>query len=462
MVAGIVRGGKMGILTRVTRNIWRKKTSSLIVILTVCLALTLLIVLPPSINERATITQSAVNSLVDYNNDVASSVTLSATEIQVEYGIDFNPATMLRTSGNSSPIYLSMLLMNASMYTELVSIPDVTTVIPILENTTANRPYEIYGVPLGNSSDFKDPSIMPSNITAGRNLQIGDSGVVVVDDVTAKNYSLSVGSSFDVLGRNFTVVGIEAWSPAQGNCVTMSLEDAWAITNTTGQATKYLVFADNADNVNSVVTRIQSLDPKLQISSGALQLNSVSSLQSQLADLTNSAQSTLSSIQSTGVAEISLAVLAVVVTVLFVMLFSVRERTKEIGTLKAMGATEGTILGQFMLEAVLLCLIAVVIAISISATVLPALCSVLLPMPVEIGPGLAQYPNGTYYLAPNGVGYSKTLILPGHETNVFAASITPQSMLLAVGVALLLGALGSLYPALKAARTRPAEAMRYE
>ena len=198
----------MGILTRVTRNIWRKKTSSLIVILTVCLALTLLIVLPPSINERATITQSAVNSLVDYNNDVASSVTLSATEIQVEYGIDFNPATMLRTSGNSSPIYLSMLLMNASMYTELVSIPDVTTVIPILENTTANRPYEIYGVPLGNSSDFKDPSIMPSNITAGRNLQIGDSGVVVVDDVTAKNYSLSVGSSFDVLGRNFTVVGI--------------------------------------------------------------------------------------------------------------------------------------------------------------------------------------------------------------------------------------------------------------
>jgi len=34
--------------------------------------------------------------------------------------------------------------------------------------------------------------------------------------------------------------------------------------------------------------------------------------------------------------------------------------------------------------------------------------------------------------------------------------------LLAVGVALLLGALGSLYPALKAARTKPAEAMRYE
>jgi ABC-type antimicrobial peptide transport system permease subunit len=448
----------MGILTRVTRNIWRKKTRSSIVILTVCLALTLLIVLPPSINERATITQSAVNSLVDYNNDVTSSVTLSATEIQCEYGYDINPSLF-----GTGPIYFANGLMNASMYNELVSIPDVATVIPIFEDlVTANRSYEIYGVPLGNSSDFKDPSIMPSNITAGRNLQIGDSGVVVVDDVTAKNYSLSVGSSFDVLGRNFTVVGIEAWSPAQGYCVTMNLEDAWAITNTTGQATKYLVFVDNVDSVNSVVTRIQSLDPKLQISSGALQLNSVSGLQSQLSELTNSDQSTLSSIQSTGAAEICLAIAAVVVTVLFMMLFSVRERTKEIGTLKAMGATNGVILGQFMLEAILLCLIAVVIALAISKTVLPTLSSLLLPMPVEIGPGLAPYPNGTMYLQPNTVGYSKTLILPGHETNFLAASITPQSMLLAVGVALLLGALGSLYPALKAARTKPAEAMRYE
>ena len=305
----------MGILTRVTRNIWRKKTRSSIVILTVCLALTLLIVLPPSINERATITQSAVNSLVDYNNDVTSSVTLSATEIQCEYGYDINPSLF-----GTGPIYFANGLMNASMYNELVSIPDVATVIPIFEDlVTANRSYEIYGVPLGNSSDFKDPSIMPSNITAGRNLQIGDSGVVGVDDVTAKNYSLSVGSSFDVLGRNFTVVGIEAWSPAQGYCVTMNLEDAWAITNTTGQATKYLVFVDNVDSVNSVVTRIQSLDPKLQISSGALQLNSVSGLQSQLSELTNSDQSTLSSIQSTGAAEICLAIAAVVDTELFMM-----------------------------------------------------------------------------------------------------------------------------------------------
>ena len=50
----------------------------------------------------------------------------------------------------------------------------------------------------------------------------------------------------------------------------------------------------------------------------------------------------------------------------------------------------------------------------------------------------------------------------GNGSNIIAAPITPEIMLLGLGTAVLLGALGSLYPALKAARTRPAEAMRYE
>jgi len=451
----------MGVLTRITKNIFRRKTRSLIIIALLTLALTMLVVLPPSINERVDTTQSAVNYLVSYNDVVTSSVTLSATEIQCEYGINWDPSMFASSDG--SAIYLAKSLMNASIYNSLVSIPDVDTVIPIFEDlSTANRSYELYGVPLSNSTCFRDPTIMPTNITAGRNLQIGDTGVAVVDEMTAKNHSLSVGDSFGILDRNFTVVGIEGLTTTRGYCVTMSLNDAWYITNQTGQATKYLIFADNVENVGSVVTRIQSLDSKLQISAGTLQLNSVSGLRSQLADFTKSAQSTLDSIQSTGATEISITILAVIGTILFVMLYSVRERTKEIGTFKAMGASDAIILGQFMLEGILLCLIAVVIAIAISATVLPTLSSVLLPLPIQTGPSLSLYPNGTMYLREGGVGYGKTPILPGHETNVIAASITPESMLLAVGVALLLGALGSLYPALKAARTKPAEAMRYE
>jgi ABC-type antimicrobial peptide transport system permease subunit len=50
------------------------------------------------------------------------------------------------------------------------------------------------------------------------------------------------------------------------------------------------------------------------------------------------------------------------------------------------------------------------------------------------------------------------------STSASSASIalTPELMLIAFGAAVLLGTLGSLYPAWRASRTRPAEAMRYE
>jgi ABC-type antimicrobial peptide transport system permease subunit len=41
-------------------------------------------------------------------------------------------------------------------------------------------------------------------------------------------------------------------------------------------------------------------------------------------------------------------------------------------------------------------------------------------------------------------------------------TLTPVLVLIALGAAVLLGTLGSLYPAWRASRTRPAEAMRYE
>ena len=48
------------------------------------------------------------------------------------------------------------------------------------------------------------------------------------------------------------------------------------------------------------------------------------------------------------------------------------------------------------------------------------------------------------------------------KASPIVVTITPQLILFGLGVAVLLGALGSLYPAWRAARIRPAEAMRYE
>jgi len=129
------------------------------------------------------------------------------------------------------------------------------------------------------------------------------------------------------------------------------------------------------------------------------------------------------------------------------MLYSVRERTREIGTLKAMGASNATILGQLLLEGVILSVIAAVVAIAISVFVAPPLANLLLPRPIESGTA------GSW-----GFSIGRN---PGGN-NPISVTITPETMLLGFGVAVLFGALGSLYPAWKAARTNPAEAMRYE
>jgi putative ABC transport system permease protein len=385
--------------------------------------------------------------------------------------------------------------MNDTIYSQILSITDVTNVIPLLWTYRPNWTYTpngayIYGVPLDDASYQMDPTILPHNITVGRNLQVGDSGVVVIgeyialmmidpnsppeisdtgglvlNESTIEKMTALVGKAITVEGNEFTVVGLEGSSPTSQGGIAMSLADAWEITNTIGQAWQYRIFADDINNVNTITARIQSIDPKLVVTSGVSQQNIAEPLKNQLTALAQTAQNNLNQIQGIGLMEMGIAVVTATAIILFLMLYSVRERTKEIGTLKAMGAGNGTVLGQFMTEGVLLSLIAAVIAIALSVFVLPMLASLLLPAPLASGPtlGPVSMSNQTLVLSPNGAYFGNDPnFIPGQESNIIATSISPQIMLTGLGAALLLGALGSLYPALKAARTKPAEAMRYD
>ena len=132
--------------------------------------------------------------------------------------------------------------------------------------------------------------------------------------------------------------------------------------------------------------------------------------------------------------------------VLFVMLYTVKERTKEIGTLKAIGFSNSTVMGQFMLEGILLSMIAGVVGIAIGSIAAPTITSLLLP-----SVGVGSRTAGAAII-------SGTTRFGG----LAVATLTPELVLLGFGVAILLGTLGSLYPAWRAAKIRPAEAMKYE
>jgi putative ABC transport system permease protein len=105
-----------------------------------------------------------------------------------------------------------------------------------------------------------------------------------------------------------------------------------------------------------------------------------------------------------------------------VMLVSVTERTREIGVRLAVGARPRDIVGQFLIEAIL---------ISASGGLAGIVLGILaIPLAAALNNGVA-------------------LLLPG-------------SIPLALGVALLTGTLFGIYPAIRAARLDPMEALRYE
>lgn len=129
-----------------------------------------------------------------------------------------------------------------------------------------------------------------------------------------------------------------------------------------------------------------------------------------------------------GTIEVALAIIAGIslvvggIGVMNIMLVSITERTKEIGTRKALGATNGSIRLQFITESVVICIIGGIIGIVLG---------------VGLGAVAATY-----------MGYE--------------ASVSVAAVIVAVVFSMGIGIFFGYYPANKAAKLNPIDALRYE
>ena len=139
-------------------------------------------------------------------------------------------------------------------------------------------------------------------------------------------------------------------------------------------------------------------------------------------------EDTMSSITSVltillgGIAAISLVVGGI--GIMNIMLVTVTERTREIGIRKAIGASRGTILLQFLMEAIVLCMMGCGLGIFLSWSILQIVNTVV-------------------------VSLDMTFRLNGGV------------VLIAVGFCFVIGAVFGLYPANKAAKMKPIDALHY-
>ena len=273
--------------------------------------------------------------------------------------------------------------------------------------------------------------IQSFEIFEGRNLKKGDKYKVVVgynhiySDIWEK--PLQIGSTIEIEGYDFKVIGVL-------NKIGNPIDDASLYT--TKEVLKEILDIEDEESQIMVKTA-EGFDPeevadtierKLRKSRGEKENQETFSVQTS-EQLLETFQNIFGVVQGVlvGIAAISLLVGGV--GIMNTMYTAVLERTKEIGTMKAIGAKNSHVLLLFLLESGLLGLVGGLIG-------------------VGVGIGLAKTAE---YAAAVALG-----------SDLLQASMNPIIFGGALAFSFVIGTLSGILPALQASKLKPADALRYE
>ncbi|HSX00606.1 MAG TPA: ABC transporter permease, partial [Candidatus Saccharimonas sp.] len=232
----------------------------------------------------------------------------------------------------------------------------------------------------------------------------------------------AVGQTVQLRGAAFTVVGTLAkqdtgasLGSSQDSLVFLPITTAQVITGTPPSIMRAFAKVDDAKNVTDTVTQVKGA---IQKNHGGQTDFSVLTQKDILATF-----NTIFDLLTTFIVAIAaISLLVGGIGIMNIMLVSVTERTREIGLRKAIGASSNTVLSQFLIEAIVLSLIGGALGI------LTAL-------------GIAELAGRLAHITP---------------------VLTPDAILLAVGVSASVGIVFGIAPAIKAARKNPIQALKAE
>lgn len=268
------------------------------------------------------------------------------------------------------------------------------------------------------------------NIEDGRNFKKGEKFKAVVGynhvygDIWEK--PLSVGGTIKIEGQEFKVVGVmeKIGNPEDDKSIFIPKETFRELFNVPEEESIIMVKTAKGYNPEDVA---ETIERKLRKFRGEKEGEETFSVQTS-EQLLQSFSNILNVIQAVlvGIAAISLLVGGI--GIMNTMYTAVLERTKEIGTMKAIGAKNSDIMTLFLIESGLLGLVGGVIGIL-------------------IGVGIGK---GVEYIATAALG-----------TPLLQASFPGVLIFGALGFSFVIGSLSGLFPAIQASRLKPADALRY-
>jgi ABC-type antimicrobial peptide transport system permease subunit len=339
--------------------------------------------------------------------------------------------------------------------------------------------FSVTGIPV--RGDAVGP-LTSAELTTGRSFRASDAGkdVVVLDKSYAKSESKAVGDTISIGGTDFTVIGIVTSTSSDSTTASntyIPLDTAQTLSGETGAVSSIYVSASSSADVDTIKT---ALTKKL---SGA-----TVSTESDLASSVSGSLSTASSLVSNLGTWLSVLVLAAafLIAILFTV-SGVSRRTREFGTLKAIGWSNGRITRQVAGESLVQGVIggivgaaAGLIGILVINVIAPTIsASASTTNGGAGGPGGAGGTGGTGGMpggaasaaagSGSGSGAAATMPTGGFGGGRAAASttdvvlhapVTVEIILVAIALAVLGGLLAGALGGWRASRLRPAEALR--
>ena len=236
-----------------------------------------------------------------------------------------------------------------------------------------------------------------------------------------------VDQAISLNGVEYTVVGV--LSDNEDSLTSMMSADSLTVylpytsllrlsDSLTGDVTEFYVSAPENGTMETVEAAMTNLlMERFEDDDEAFSVSSQSVLEDTMSDITS-----VLTILLGGIAAISLVVGGI--GIMNIMLVTVTERTREIGIRKAIGASRGTILSQFLMEAVVLCMMGCGLGIFLSWAILQTVSTVVSSL------------NMTF-------------------------SLDGTVVLIAVVFCFVIGVVFGLYPANKAAKMKPIDALHY-
>jgi putative ABC transport system permease protein len=309
------------------------------------------------------------------------------------------------------------------------NVPGVAEVSAQIQTLLEKEAGVSFGMPaLIWGSDWRGQDRESFKITyaQGRALRADETGAVVVGSDLVKKLSAKVGEHITVRDEEFLVVGIlDKTLTAPDGSVFMNLADAQRIfMQDVPEIYKNLIPDPSVLVTSLVVYPTDGADPEklaadINMAVDGVEASGPKFFQDQIANATRVMNYILY-----GIAIIALFVGGL--SVINTMTMSVSERTREIGVRKAIGASDGQIVRQFLTEAGVIGLIG-----GVSGLFLGWLAATVADKALE-----------------------------GSNINLFL--VTPRLAAGSVAFAIVLGLASGLYPSLHAARMKPVNALRYE